>query len=248
MTCLCGVIALLSAAKAQSIPPDSIQAPVLPFAVVAPFEEVMVVSDITEALAQGSGCTPGEVIARCREGIVYALVDGGSTHFSSTPLMHGNRQPLLSKVYYSVSRAYQSIPALHFPSGADSAYHSLLTRQELANHRFLDRMEKYLTANISDTTLFSTLKETFRFDYLVLLNQMDFIQTDDPLTKLPGGGERWCRVHYTIYDAAGTFVTGGVARSSFPKETNDMNTIVTTVFPKCADQIWRSLWLVRNFQ
>lgn len=248
MAVLYGLITCASVVSAQSDPPDSTQGAVLPFALVAPFEEVMVVSDITEALAQGSGCTPDEVISRCREGIVYVLVDGGKTHFTSTPLMHGSRQPLLSKVYYSVSRAYQSIPALYFPSGADSAYHSLLTRQELANHRFLDRMEKYLNANISDTTLFSTLKGTFRFDYLILLNQMDFIQTDDPLTKLPGGGERWCRVHYTITDAEGNFITGGVARSSFPKETNDMNTIVTSVFPKCADQIWRSLWLVRNFQ
>ncbi|MBL7943115.1 MAG: hypothetical protein JNM00_10135 [Flavobacteriales bacterium] len=237
-----GILLLLFVAACSPFPAQSGHDSI-PAVLIAPYEEVMFVSDITNALAQGSGCTPGEVNDRCRQGMVYMLMDQGSKHFQCANLLEPDHHQELEKVYFSLARTYQTIPRLTYSPASDSAYQSLMTRQELANNRFLDRVEKHLGATITDASLFDELNQRHDFDFLVLLNQLDFIQTEDPLTKLPGGGERWCRVHYTITDTSGTVVVSGVARASFPKEINSLDVVVASVFPKCADQIWRSLWL-----
>lgn len=204
----------------------------------------MLVSDITDELAEGSGMTPFDIKTACRAMLTNAITDEAGSHFKAKHILSTTDslgQSPLKKIFYSIGRSYQPVPAVANPLPHSSNTTMRNSREELMNNKFLDKMEKHLALVVQDTTLISYLHRHFEFDFLLFINQVDFIQTADALTKAAGAGERWLRIHYTILDAGGQQATGGVARCTFPKEKNDILELAVHEFPKCAEQIWLRL-------
>jgi len=215
-----------------------------PKVLVIPYEEVMLVSDITNELAEGSGMSPFDVKSACRSGLTIAITDEADERFEATHLLStidSLGQSPLQKVFFSISRSYQAIPTVATSSKRTDSTNTRLSAEEKMNHRFLDKMERHLAATVQDTALVTYLHRHFNFDFLLLINQLDFIQTDDALTKAAGKGERWIRVHYTLLNSTGKNVSGGIARCSFPKEKNNIWELALMEFPTCGEQIWQKL-------
>ena len=102
-----------------------------------------------------------------------------------------------------------------------------------------DYAEKYLDAQVTDRSFLPLIQSFHANNYIVMLNQLELVYpTNTPQLDMQYERfQREIKVHYTVVDQNGTKVCGGLAKSYFSPEENDLNLIVEKYFPEIAKQI-----------
>jgi hypothetical protein len=105
---------------------------------------------------------------------------------------------------------------------------------------FMDDL--FMNVTFSDPELLSELAARYENDYFLFLNQFE-IQIDytDCLDLAKKIYNRRLKVHYSIYNKNGDYVTGDYVKISFPSNTNHVNEIISRNFSHLARQLAEAL-------
>jgi hypothetical protein len=208
---------------------------------VLPYEDVLLLSDFTDDLAESSSLTPFEAKKILRSGLCEAGANSAPQDLRVKTLSdHPDTlaSQLENKLYRSINRNYVSLPLKSriIPIFAEDAGKTDST--EVSGTNYLDQSTRYLSTSIADSTFLTWLNVYFGYDYYVIINQLDLI-------SLPGffansDPEKWMRVHYTIIDRNGASIVGGIARGRFKEETKTIQDVVEQVAPYAMARLWEN--------
>lgn len=99
-------------------------------------------------------------------------------------------------------------------------------------------LEIFINANVRNKNTFTKLSQKYNTNYFVFVNQLELrTQYKSCLDRSVRLFERDYDLHYTVIDAEGNQVAGGVSTIHVNKNTNDVEEIVTKYFPKLVDKV-----------
>lgn len=96
----------------------------------------------------------------------------------------------------------------------------------------------YIHANIRNKKVLETMGSKYATDYFVFINQLELkTQFKSCLDRTIHLFERDYELHYSVYDATGKQVSGGVSSIHVNKSSNDLNDIIQKYIPKLVDNV-----------
>ncbi|MCF0206606.1 MAG: hypothetical protein HUK15_04185 [Bacteroidales bacterium] len=102
--------------------------------------------------------------------------------------------------------------------------------------------EYYLHIIIEQPQVLKEIASRRRVDYFLFINQFD-IKTDfrDPYMSGKSNVQRDMRVHFSIYNSEGEFVSGNYASTKLPYYEDDKERVVSQYFPEIMRQIVKKI-------
>ena len=98
--------------------------------------------------------------------------------------------------------------------------------------------DQYMNVTFRDQALLPELARRYKNDYFILLNQFELrIDYNDCLDLARKIYNRKLKVHYSIYDNEGNFISGDYIKVVFPSTTNHVNEIISRNFYHIAHQL-----------
>lgn len=112
---------------------------------------------------------------------------------------------------------------------------------ELVGHK-QNTDDMYLHIVIEQPEVLKEIAQRRRVDYFLFVNQFD-IKTDfrDPYMSGNRNMQRLMRVHFSIYNSNGEFVSGNYASTKIPYYEDDKERIVSQYFPEIMRQILKKI-------
>jgi len=207
---------------------------------VLPYEDIMLLSDHTDEIAEASGLTPFEAKSKLRYGLCDAASEAASESISVFTLTgHADSiaQRTEQKVYQCLSRRYTALP-LHSLIISLNPDDATLPDSLQSGSNYLDGSTNYLEATIEDSSLVTYLNAFYGYEYYVLLNQVDILSLPGFFANSPE--EKWIKVHYTIIDRNGKSIVGGMLRGRFKETTKTVDQILADIGPTLFARLWEN--------
>lgn len=203
---------------------------------VVPFEDKMFFTDIMRELSQGSGMTPEEVVGSLRDGMVSSIgsalhVRDSTTYLPSDSLVATE----LASIYEQL--VYQFTPVRPSPKSPEEEK-PIIHQGQLRTVR--DTVERYMSASVKDIAPLGSLSASKGVQRFIIINQMEVrMDLSDP--ELLAIDPRYIvAVHYTVMDAKGNSLAGGLASRKFGKGDHNIRLMMFATFPDIAKTIVQS--------
>ncbi|MGI8892816.1 MAG: hypothetical protein ACR2GN_05085 [Bacteroidia bacterium] len=104
------------------------------------------------------------------------------------------------------------------------------------DNSFMD--DQFMNVTFSNDELLSELAARYENDYFLFLNQFEIrIDYTDCLDLSKKIYNRKLKIHYSIYDKNGRYLTGDYVKIVFPSNTNNINEIISRNFYQIARQL-----------
>ena len=98
--------------------------------------------------------------------------------------------------------------------------------------------DQFMNVSFKDKDILPELAARYENDYFLFLNQFEIrIDYNDCLDLAHKIYNRQLKVHYSVYDRNGNFITGDYVKVLFPSNTNNVNEIISRNFPVLAGQL-----------
>lgn len=200
---------------------------------VVPFEDRMFFTDIMRELSQGSGMTPQEVISSLRSGIVKSIGIKLSDADSSTFLYPDSvDKALLESIYEHL--VYKFTPVRISPKNPEKVSVGIHEGQV---RTVRDTSTRYMACAFKDTALLSKLSTEIGVQKLIVLNQMEVRMDLSNPELLATDPQYIVAIHYTILDAKGSTIAGGLASRKFSQGDHNIRLMMFATFPDLAKTI-----------
>lgn len=106
----------------------------------------------------------------------------------------------------------------------------------VTDNSFLD--DSFMNVTFSDSELLPELAARYENDYFIFLNQFEIrIDYNDCLDLAKKIYNRRLKVHYSVYDNTGNYITGDYVNVKFPSTTNHVDEIISRNFYHVARQL-----------
>ena len=209
-----------------------------------PYNPMMHLSDADQDIGEYSELSGEKIRAAFRLGLtseVNAQLEKIYPTYSllSNSLRDYDLDLLYSSIYYRMDTVF----SVSHPSNEDQLQKrkSIFSRNRNSktkeNHDF-----KFMNIALDRTAQLPKLGEKYGADLFVFLNQFEIItHYDDCLDLASKIYSRQLKVHYSVYDVQGKELYGDVAAVDFPSNSNDINEIIQTNFPKIAESIVKTI-------
>lgn len=217
---------------------------------IIPFDPAMYFSDSDDALAKYNQKTVKEVRTLFRYGLNINLNARIMTEHKTINLLSDSSNGSLNDlamIYKSISY-YGDEP---MPTPQD------LTKQETNSKKFgifkkseedkaqqnshqqsLKMPRKYINVAIKNKELLGYLQNKYGVDLFLFCNQFN-LETNyqQCLDRATNTFQRDLMVHYSLFDATGKQLAGGITEANFPSNSNDIMSIMKTNFPQLSEQM-----------
>jgi hypothetical protein len=137
----------------------------------------------------------------------------------------------LAYIYQSTDLSYDLVdkPNVVAPKQAG------IKNGQLAVEANLDK--RFMNIKIADLKLLEYLSSKYKTDYFIFINQLDITNNSETYNLATDTYMRDVKVHYTILDKTGKYISGGLATSQFSSKENDPKKIVSQSFSPVAGTI-----------
>lgn len=234
--------------------------------IVVPFDERIYFNDATADIAKRDGLTHDEIMEYFRYQLNLQLVNSLIDSCEIVDLMTNNTREdeadiagLYTTMSYELRLAEFELDTENMGALARKRAEKLeearrkMREEEMKNARpgiqngeLVGRKQQtddmYLHIVIGQPEVLKEIASRRKVDYFLFINQFD-IKTDyrDPYISGQRNVQRLMRVHFSIYNANGEFVSGNYASTKVPMYEDDKERIVNLYFPEIMRQIIKKI-------
>ena len=234
--------------------------------IVVPFDERIYFNDATAEIARRDGLTHDEIMEYFRYQLNLQLINSLIDSCEVVDLMTNNTredEADISGLYTTIS---YELRLAEFETNTENMNVFARKRAEkqeeerrkqreeemknarpgMQNGELVGRKQNtddmYLHIVIGQPEVIKEIASRRNVDYFMFINQFD-IKTDyrDPYISGQRNVQRLMRVHFSIYNANGEFVSGNFASTKVPMYEDDKERIVNLYFPEIMRQIMKKL-------
>ena len=218
---------------------------------IIPYNPVYYLSDSDGLIAEASGKNVATIREIFRSSLDQALKKQfGENHFAHSVLTDTSvgAHEDLSLIYKSQILKYEDSPSykkqekkMKNVAKTSSRGFGINKSSVTADVPFLDNL--YMNVSFTDPDLLSDLSAWYQNDYFIFLNQFEIrIDYTDCLDLERKIYNRHLKVHYSIYNNKGEFVSGDYVKVVFPSDRNHVNEIISRNFPALAKQLSENIY------
>jgi hypothetical protein len=244
-----------------NINPEGIQAST----VIVPFHADLYISHFDGMLAQKNKTTEREVKNQLTAGFMQALLAADTLVDDKPALVHGDGNQPLTEMYASFNYKLKEIPedptieksSMDKMKGkwksltsskkenqteeAPNAPHQLTTKGR-------DLTNKYLGVEIADKSFMTAMKSIYGANNYIFINQFEIVipTNTDQLDIQHEQNSKQIKIHFSIVDASGNEVDGGIVEAFVPNHENDIDEIIQTYYPPMAESIMKRYYYFRG--
>lgn len=238
--------------------PNGIQASTM----VIPFHADLYISHFDAVLAAKNKTTEKEVKRILMDGFMQALADADTTIEDKPGFISGDGNQSSADMYASFHYEMKDIPA--DPTVEETTtdkwkgkWKSLTQKsaedetvaapgQLVAPGRSLDN--KYLGVNIKDKSFLTAMRALYGADNFIFINQFELIlpTNTDQLAIQHEQNAKLMRIHFSIVDAQGNEVDGGIVEAFIPNQEYDLDVIMETYYPAMAQSLMKRYYYFRS--
>ncbi len=233
-----------------------------------PYEPRLYLSDVDKRIMEATGLSQQQIKKRVRFGLLNelhrAFIDHGrviNVLLTDTP----NVQEDMQMTYRSVGYEYEPVPEGErgppkevgesenffdrLFGGHDKKTQKGNSEEGMKNGQIVSDFEdqpRYMRTKILEKGLIEHLTKKYSVDRVLFINQLNIQQGGGSKSQGFKGqkGDRWIKVHYTLFGPEGEALYGSAATHSMPLDVNDLNTIVKEHFRAVGERIADRLLLV----
>jgi len=243
MKCLVILLTLVTGTTvyAQSESTSAVPAPVEKKRLVTvPFEDRLFVTDLMgELMTEGQNAqkVANELSNSLQMAVGMAVRDSASVFNFLNATSRSHDIGDLKRIRSAVS--YRYVPLYSDASDSRSGSKSAVRQGQLSSDR--DTVQRYMAAFVNDTATITDMSRDGWADHYLFLTQLEVrMDLTDPEQAMLHG-LRTIAVHYTLTDASGTALRGGIARHDL-KGGADITRIRTEAFPAIAGQLSEAIF------
>lgn len=216
---------------------------------IIPFDPAMYFSDSDEALAKYNQKSIKEVRTLFRYGLninlnarimtenktMNLLSDSSSGSLNDLAMIYKSisyfgDEPILTAEELKKQQAAKKTGL--FKKSEDNKAQQNTLQQDLKMPR------KYINVSIKNKELLSYLQKKYGVDLFLFCNQFN-LETNyqQCLDRATNNFQRDLMVHYSLFDATGKQLAGGITEANFGSNSNDIMSIMKTNFPQLSEQM-----------
>lgn len=222
---------------------------------IVPFKSQLYISDIDKDIAQKNELNFQQIRAKFRAALDQNIFIALKKYY--TPLSFYSIEPTEAKkelmyIYNSIGYKYEVVPEEEVvkkesvgtkligklkkkPKEKEPIKAGINNGQVVSE---VDNREKYMKTKLSNDNLMPELDKKYKAKYYIFVNQLDIKRSaDQRYLATEENYKREIKVHYTIFDNAGTEVSSGAIKSRFASGENDIDKIIKSQFPLIAQRI-----------
>ncbi|MCF8257994.1 MAG: hypothetical protein K9J06_10585 [Flavobacteriales bacterium] len=205
---------------------------------VVPFEDKMFFTDVMKEMVQGSGLNPDAVVNTLRNGVQLSIRASMTDSLEIGTFLSSDSLPPegLVKLYEQMS--YRYLP-MHPTAKRSGPKKSGIEHGQVKTVR--DTTTRYMSSTLKDAAVLESFHATYGFDRFLLLSQMDVrMDLSNPELSIINGN-RTLAVHYTVLDAKGNPLSGGVASFDFEGGAGDLKWVMSIALGPVATQLVKAM-------
>ncbi len=205
-----------------------------------PFQTKMYISDINKEISEKTHLNHTQIAEKFRSALDQNLYISLQTVWQPVSLYQlsiAQARKEFAYIYSSVGYQYVEVPQEENTAETKTQQTWKKLKQKITatddeSNNIHREPEKYMQTKITNPKLLPTLFSTYNTKYFIFINQLDIKRAIGETSQgNPYANKREMVVHYTIFDANGTIIKTGVAKSYFSKNINDINQIIKQNFP-----------------
>ncbi len=219
---------------------------------VVPFGDRMFYNEATSAMLKASGFSYSEMINYFESSLVSDIQKQGGRGFISCTgaVTTGEHSDLKTEVrslldFYLTPINGSKKRKISLFGRPTSKLESEKEKSEIGNGETVsligDNKTSYIASKVNSKRDFARLAKDAGVYKVLVINEFDI--KEDMSSPYNNGSEhlRQIQVHYTVFDAKGNSISGGVAVENFSSSENNIKEIVKLHFPNLAKQIVRKI-------
>jgi hypothetical protein len=219
-------------ATAQNSPTDSTTTEPQRLLIV-PFEDKLFFTDVMQELAEGSGLSPEEVVNTLRNMLQLSVRQVLQDSIEVGSFLSADSLPPdgLTRIFGGLGYDYIAL----YGEKKDVKQRSGVERGQVRATR--DTTTRYMAASLKDAAVLRDFRASHGFTRFLFLTQlevrMDLTNPEEAMMR----GLRTVAVHYTLTDADGAALRGGIVRYDL-EDGAEINRIRNEAFPVIANQLF----------
>lgn len=201
---------------------------------VVPFEHRMFFTDVMQEMTQGTGMSADVVVSTLRNGIQQSLRSGGTDQLKVGTFMGSDSIPEdhLTGIYEQMALRY--IP-VNSASKGDAQRKSSIERGQVRAVR--DTTARYMSCEMKDPAILGSIRASKGYERFLFINQIEVrMDLSDPEQSMRMD-KRTVVVHFTVMDAQGNPLKGGLASHLFDGGAQDVQRVMSEAFGPIAKQM-----------
>jgi len=218
---------------------------------IIPFEEKLFYCDIMRNLTAANDMNSKQIMYVFRNDIQLSLKAAlrDSLKTATFLTVDSITDAHLIKIYSQLGYSYIPIPVKEEKeeeTKRDKNKKQERVEVKIRNGQIMDgrnNVPRYMSASLKDNTILSNLYKTKGINRFLFINQMDVKMDLSDAEMAFVDPKRVVGLHYTILDASGKHIAGGLAMQQFAATQNNINSIVTETFYKLATEVVNNLRL-----
>lgn len=231
---------VLEPAENSQIKPDTISL------LLIPYNPMYYLSDSDRQIAEVSNKSVFVIRDNFRSSLDQAI----KKVFSGNQVMYSLLTDTTRQANEDLDRIYfeQRLQYEESPSFKKQNQYAKKPKQTIANGLAMDKSampaevslmnDQYMNVTFKNIEILQEMAARYENDYFLFLNQFEIrIDYNDCLDLARKIYNRQLKVHYSIYDRDGKFITGDYVKVLFPSSINHVNEIISRNFPALANQL-----------
>ncbi len=220
---------------------------------IIPFEEKLFYCDIMRDLTKENQMTQQQIFDRFRNEIQLSLKAALKDSMETATFLNTDSisDENLISIYSVLGYKYVPVPAKEelnekgkpkkVKKQAEPKHETgIKNGQVVAERQVVDR---YMSAFLKDKSVLSDLDSIYGLNRFLFINQMDVkMDLSDPETAFIDP-RRLVAIHYTVLNADGAHITGGLAQAQFDGQESRLNYIIGGNFYKVSAEIMKSIMI-----
>ena len=218
---------------------------------VIPFNPKLYLSDADQNINRETKMTFNQIRHTFRVGLDFNVFTDIKKTFPSTSLLMLDTVKTkkdIEMIYEGIDYKYDPVPADKNTKVKSDDYNS---KSKIENGQLVvkvDETKRFMNTTITNSDLLPYLQKKYGADLYVFINELDIKnEINNSGIAITDNYKRIISVHYTLMDATGQIITGGLATDKFPSNVNIPKEIIAGHFSVVSsiiyDQILTSLGL-----
>ena len=218
---------------------------------VIPFNPKLYMSEIDRSINRETNQSFTEIRHTFRVGLDFNVLAELKKTFSAASLMLDTLKTFqdLNMIYKGIDYKYDPVPATNKGKVKTDNYNA---KSQINGGQIVvkvDETARFMNTTVTNPSLLSILQKKYGADLYVFVNELDIKnEIDNSGIAMTNDYKRVIAVHYTVMDATGKVITGGLATDKFASTLNTPKKIIAEHFSTIGNEIHEQMLTALNLK